>query len=146
MYVWDHPDLETKDWGPSETQRSETQGHPDNSCYHCGGTNHKPSDYKFKEYCRRCDMKGHIARVCRSKTKRCVIKAVEEETEVDYKEPLNILLESPSGRIPPLKIQVLVDGCEVPMEIDTGASRSIRSESLFRSIWPKRKLSTSSLN
>ena len=31
------------------------------------------------------------------------------------------------------------------MEIDMGASRSIISESLFRSIWPKRKLSTSSL-
>jgi len=46
----------------------------------------------------------------------------------------------------PLKIQVLVDGCEVPMEIDKGASRPIISESLFRSIWPKRKLSTSSLN
>ena len=35
---------------------------------------------------------------------------------------------------------MVVDGCEVPMEIDTGASRSIISESMFRSIRPKRKL------
>ena len=39
-----------------------------------------------------------------------------------------------TGRVPPYKVQVLVEGCEVPMEIDTGASRSIISESMFRSI------------
>ena len=50
-----------------------------------------------------------------------------------------------TGRVPPYKVQVLVDGCEVPMLIDTGASRSIISESMFRSIWPKRKLVASNV-
>ena len=38
------------------------------------------------------------------------------------------------------KVQELADSCEVPTEIDTGASRSIISKSMFRSIWLKKKL------
>ena len=39
----------------------------------------------------------------------------------------------------------LVDGYEVPLEIDTGASRSILSENMFRTIWPKRTLVASNV-
>ncbi len=69
---------------------------------------------------------------------------MEDEAEVDYEDLLNAV-KSPTGRIPPLKVQVLVDKCDVQMEIDTGASRSIMCESIFRSIWPKRKLQASSV-
>ena len=50
------------------------------------------------------------------------------------------VVKLPRGRLPPLKVQVLIDDCRIPMEIDTGASRSIMSESKFRKIWPKKKL------
>ncbi len=93
------------------------------------GSNHKPSDCKFRALtCRNCQKKGHIAKVFRSKTKS--IKTVEDEAEVDYED----LLNAPTGRIPPLEVQVLIDSCDVQMEIDTGASRSIMCESLFKSI------------
>ncbi len=110
----------------------------DYECYRCEGSNHKPSDCKFRALtCRNCQKKGHIAKVFRSKTKS--IKTVEDEAEVDYED----LLNAPTGRIPPLEVQVLIDSCDVQMEIDTGALRSIMCESLFRSIWPKRKLQAS---
>ena len=48
-----------------ETQNSDTREKP---CHRCGGTNHKARDCKFGEqYCRKCELKGHIARVCRTK-------------------------------------------------------------------------------
>ena len=50
------------------------------------------------------------------------------------------MVKLPRGRLPQLKVQVLIDDCRIPMEIDTGASRSIMSESKFRKIWPKKKL------
>ena len=49
------------------------------------------------------------------------VKTVASEAEVDYEEPL-YAVKSPTGRIPPLKVQVLLDDCEVLMQIDTGAS------------------------
>ena len=38
---------------------------------------------------------------------------------------------------------VLLDGCPVAMEVDTGASVSIMAEKVFRRLWPKRTLSPS---
>ena len=125
-----------------ETQNSDAREKP---CYRCGGTNHKARDCKFREqYCRKCELKGHIARVCRTKPKRRSTKTVDEET-VDESDGSLHAVRTTTGRVPPYKVQVLVDGCEVPMEIDTGASRSIISESMFRSIWPKRKLVASNV-
>ena len=125
-----------------ETQNSDAREKP---CYRCGGTNHKARDCKFREqYCRKCELKGHIARVCRGKPKRRSTKTVDEETVEESDGSLHAV-RTTTGRVPPYKVQVLVDGCEVPMEIDTGASRSIISESMFRSIWPKRKLVASNV-
>ena len=41
-----------------------------NACYRCGRTSHSSADCKFREAtCNHCGKKGHIAPVCRSKTK-----------------------------------------------------------------------------
>lgn len=40
------------------------------SCYRCGGSNHKPDDCRFREVnCHSCGKKGHIQRACRSGAK-----------------------------------------------------------------------------
>ena len=52
---------------------------------------------------------------------------MDREVEDDYEDLLGAVA-SPSGRVPPLKVQVTLDGHKVPMEIDTGASRSLMSE------------------
>ena len=83
--------------------------------------------------------------MCRSKHRRGAqsVRQVggetEAESEMDSEETLCVV-KLPRGHLPPLKVQVLVDDCRIPMEIDTGASRSIMSESKFRKIWPKKKL------
>ena len=117
------------------------------ACYRCGGTNHKADDCRFREQvCRNCQKKGHIARVCRSKSKAPTqdVKTVDREAEDDYEDLLGAVA-SPSGRVPPLKVQVTLDGRKVPMEIDTGASRSLMSKRAYQSLWPKRELQASSV-
>ena len=47
------------------------------------------------------------------------------------------------GRVPPIKVQIKLDECCVPMEVDTGASVSLMSEALYHKSWPGKSLSTS---
>ena len=81
--------------------------------------------------------------MCRSKHRRGAQSVhqvggeTEAELEMDLEETLCVV-KLPRGRLPPLKIQVLIDDCRIPMEIDTGASRSIMFKSKFRKICPKR--------
>ena len=72
------------------------------------------------------------------------MKTADEET-VDESDGSLHAVKTTTGRVPPDNVQVLVDGCKVPMEIDTGASRSIISKTMFRSIWLKRKLVASNV-
>ena len=44
------------------------------------------------------------------------------------------------ARLPPIKVHVEINNCSVPMEVDTGASVSIMSETLYHKLWPRRGL------
>ena len=52
-------------------------------------------------------------------------------------------MKQPGGKLPPLKVTLQLDECQIPMEIDTWASMSIMSEDTYRKIWPKKKLAVS---
>ena len=43
-------------------------------------------------------------------------------------------------RSPPIQVKVGVDDCLIKMEVDTGASVSLMSETLFTELWPGRSL------
>ena len=43
-------------------------------------------------------------------------------------------------RVPPIRVALALDSCSMPMEVDTGASVSIVSESLYHKLWPGRRL------
>ena len=44
------------------------------------------------------------------------------------------VVKQTGGKLPPLKISLQVDECEIPMEINIGASMSIISEDTYRKI------------
>ena len=39
---------------------------------------------------------------------------------------------------PPIKVHVEVDKISIPMEVDTGASVSVKSENVYYRLWPRR--------
>ena len=52
------------------------------ACYHCGNANHTSSACSFREAkCRACRKIGHIAQVCRSKTKRAAVETVPQSSK-----------------------------------------------------------------
>ena len=54
-------------------------------CYRCGKQDHSPSDCKYWDFvCRKCSKKGHLAKVCRGKS-RSEDKSVEARNSTNKK-------------------------------------------------------------
>ena len=99
--------------------------------------------------------KGHLAKVCRSKPKpkstpetrprRAPSQPVRrvgddsEDDSDDSSQPV-MTVRGPGNSLPPIKVHVVVDDCSMPMEVDTGASVRLISETLFRQLWPGRNV------
>ena len=116
-------------------------------CYHCGGTNHKPDQCRYANaVCHQCNKKGHLQRVCRSKKvysdgrtpfkkksktrprDPSSVHHVEDQHETYQLYTVDTEKDKPSAFWAMLK----VNGKELRMEIDTGASVSIISEETLR--------------
>ena len=103
-------------------------------CYRCGGR-HSPNDCRFKEQqCNTCKKQGHIAKMCRSGTNSTKhtkkVQYVANTTPVVSPDGddiclLNIHSVSSDNKI---IIHPTLNGKEVPMEVDTGATKSVMSE------------------
>ena len=109
-------------------------------CYRCGGR-HSPNDCRFREQqCNTCKKQGHIAKMCRSgasstkHTKK--VQYVADTTPVLSPDGddiclLNIHSVSSDNKI---IIHPTLNGKQVPMEVDTGATKSVMSEHTWRSL------------
>lgn len=111
-------------------------------CYRCGGSHLNQKCLFVTANCFRCGGTGHIARVCRrTPKKQAEVKEIDEFMNG---------LHSISGpeRVPPIMIEVKVNGAEVQFEVDSGCSYTIICENMARSIWNGRlpRLAQSSLN
>ena len=64
------------------------------------------------------------------------IRQVEDDPGGDTEDSLEGIqvVKQTGGKFPPLKISLQVDECEIPMEINIGASMSIISEDTYRKI------------
>ena len=105
-----------------------------------------------------CHRRGHLQRMCRSakagnsnpsKTPRRKVGVKQVgESEDSESEADDLWLVEEVGGIhklyqPPIKVPVCVDGVNVCMELDTGASVSIVSEAQYKQWWPGRSLDSS---
>ena len=114
-------------------------------CYRCGGT-HLPKDCYFKdvEY-HFCKKRGHIAKVCRTKTKaeghryqhkthQLTTEDEETETETEIYSIYNLANNKVSE---PIMVTVIANQAALTMEVDTGASASVISEATYQQLWPE---------
>ena len=115
-------------------------------CFRCGKTGHAPDKCRFKEAtCHHCGKLGHIKPICRSKkaekppdrddqlAKKRVHHVQDKDNAEDsqhttvvqdaeeYEELFNV---SSGSRLQPYTTTLLVEGQQLAMEIDTGASVS----------------------
>ena len=135
-------------------KRKGQQSRKQTGCYCCGSQGHRIAECRFKDKsCRTCGKKGHLAKVCMSSGAQRLpnqrqsrpIRQVENEPGGESEDSLEDIqvVKQIGGKMPPLKVCLQVDECEIPMEIDTGASMSIMSETTYRKLWPTRELEVS---
>ena len=133
---------------------------PKNKCYRCGRrTGHSSSICHFREQkCRKCGKIGHIAKVCNSpeapsdkqqttqrkyssrpqqqsqRNSTCQQTKYEEgETTIDSVEWGILTVHSKLKTTQPsIKVELKINNAEVIMELDTGVSFTIMSESTLR--------------
>ncbi|KAK3738200.1 hypothetical protein QZH41_012780, partial [Actinostola sp. cb2023] len=117
-------------------------------CYRCGGR-HNPSQCRFREVkCYNCDKKGHIEKMCRGQKQ----KAYHGHDQVNKRrtdnkagsQPTHLLKESNTDEytmyhmkgttnavLQPLEVDIELCGEPHKMEIDTGATKTIISETTY---------------
>ncbi len=126
-------------------------------CFRCGAA-HPATSCKFRtSTCHYCKKQGHIAKVCRKKTRdstaanpssranpaprsnpasrsnKLTVSDDEEETEEYH------LYYSSTGCTKPITVPVTLNGLATTMEVDTGAAISVMNEHTYQSLWPQRK-------
>lgn len=106
-----------------------------NECKHCTRI-HKPGDRCtfVKAKCFKCQKYGHIAKACDKKAKVHQVEDNDEEPSSGGEDMMGIYTCSDSYR-PPIMVNVVIDGANVMMEVDSGASRSIISEKTYKKLW-----------
>ncbi|XP_029551127.1 uncharacterized protein K02A2.6-like [Salmo trutta] len=126
-------------------------------CFRCGGT-HYGNNCKFMEtVCHNCNKKGHLAKKCRGPRSKPEggrtglgkftapkpqsaahhLESTEEEDEHCSYNMFNVR----EPRAEPIYATVEVDGKQMRMEVDTGASASVISEETYKQKWGSRQVS-----
>ena len=125
-------------------QQQQPQKASATDCYRCGGR-HKASECKFCDVdCNFCkkkgSKKGHIAlKVCRSRLKLQKSQTYQLHTTDEPACELQeySLFHTPGSRNSPrILISLKINGVNMTMELDTGATLSLISESTYREMFP----------
>ena len=115
-------------------------------CYRCG-KDHHPSKCRFKDAtCHYCKKKGHIVANCQKKARKSSEKFSNPTSSQQGKQKVHVLdteepdeeqdiyplfAVNPSCHKNPYMVTVQLNGLEVKMELDTGASLSVISEDVY---------------
>ena len=114
-------------------------------CYRCRGT-HLPKDCYFKDAeCHFCKKRGHIAKVCRAKTKaegrrhqHKTRQLTTEDEETETETEIYSLHKMANNKVSePIMVTVIANQAALTMEVDTGASASGISEATYQLLWPE---------
>jgi transposase InsO family protein len=144
----------------NQRQQRTPQNKQYSSCY-CCGSNHPADACRFKSAeCRFCKKIGHIAKVCKSRLRQPQIahRSPKDRKRVNSLQPesnpplpqdtpgspgsqdLYTLFTTVGEGSKPIVLTVNVNGSNIPMELDTGASTSVISENTYFSFFRSHQL------
>ena len=138
----------------SSTQATDSRKRPADTakrpiaCYRCGGPHLATQCRHIQTECRSCKKRGHLARVCRSakstpnkttnyitntdSTAEAVVGEATSGSDSDS-ESYDMFTLSSDGTSP-FRVDVLLNGVPVQMELDTGASLTIINETTYNQV------------
>ena len=109
--------------------------------YRCGKPGHYALSFKYKEtVCNKCGKVCHLQKVCRSKQNKSTKKPQKPVNNVqdDATDEYQLLNITSPGKATPWNVSFDTEGITVSKQLNTGASKSLMSESTFRELWPER--------
>ncbi|XP_062716206.1 uncharacterized protein LOC134291876 [Aedes albopictus] len=106
-------------------------------CSACGKGNHNFRKCQYRSYiCKICDEKGHLARVCPNEES-------DSSSERSFSGPeVNNLRLSKMDVLPPVRLEIDVNGKLIDFEMDTGSPINAISKRMFEKLFPYAKLIT----
>lgn len=130
----------------SKGKRSTSQKNDNTSaltCKFCGKSRHNFSNCRYKSYkCNLCHKKGYLSRVCTIKQKSSSNHFLKDKEGSRLSEVISnmFLLSNVDKIVDPIMVQIEIEGKKLNVEIDTGASRSIIPESIYKKLFSDCKL------
>ena len=129
-------EVKTKNFIETRDVKKHDSGNSKNSyvCFGCG-QGHFKKDCPFRNArCHQCNGVGHIRKVCRSKTKPKVKTSVGAIKEVNEIMPEYIFHNNDSTSDPYI-VNLKLNNVSVPMELDTGAGRTLMPFSMLNELF-----------
>ena len=125
----------------ARTQAHDRQKTGGGVCYRCGEVNHRPKECPFiTAKCFGCGKMGHIKKACESKKPQDNFmswKGKKKVNQVDAEETVYDIFNVQVNNGKRFVEDVIVNGKQLQMEIDTGASVSVISERTDAGLWMK---------
>ena len=103
-------------------------GHPksERTCYRCGDAPHRKHECPaFNQTCRKCDRRGHYAKMCRTKDSKNV-RAVEDQEEPVFMGKITVI--NHVEKDDDFSINLRVNSRQVTFKVDTGADVTVVGE------------------
>ncbi len=113
------------------------QGAVTRGCYCCGGQHHQSKCGFRTSDCQYCGKRGHVAKVCQSRLNGFPpIKGKPQSTHLltEADSDVYTLFAVASGNLAPINATVKVNDAELTLQVDTGVSLSLISETTFNDL------------